>query len=160
MVIFFVQLPISNVANLVTLERGSCTKRYWSYFLCSYLSPTWPSWLRWREVAAQKIWPVPEAVVTVLCTPDDGCGWHPKHVEWTYRIINTLLCVKSPWQIINIHFSIILPSTPRFSKCSYTTFSHRNPVCISSVLIRATCPAQLIHLDLVTRIIFGEKYRS
>ena len=24
---------------------------------------------------------VPEAVVTVFCTPDDGCGWHPKHVE-------------------------------------------------------------------------------
>ena len=24
---------------------------------------------------------VPEAVVTVLCTPDDGCGLHPKHVE-------------------------------------------------------------------------------
>ena len=47
----------------------------------------------WREAAAQKIWPVPEAVVTVLCTPDDGCGWHPKHVEWTCRIINILLCV-------------------------------------------------------------------
>ena len=29
---------------------------------------------RWREVAAQKILPVPEGVVTVLCTPDDGCG--------------------------------------------------------------------------------------
>jgi len=31
---------------------------------------------------------VPEAVVTVLCTPNDGCGWHPKHVEWTCRIID------------------------------------------------------------------------
>jgi len=29
------------------------------------------AWPRWKEVAA----PVPEAVVTVLCTPDDGCGW-------------------------------------------------------------------------------------
>ena len=38
---------------------------------------------------------VPEAVFTVLCTPDDGCGWHTKHVEWTYRIINRLLCVAS-----------------------------------------------------------------
>ena len=38
------------------------------------------------------VWPVPEAVVTVLWTPDDGCGWHPKHVEWTCRIINRLLC--------------------------------------------------------------------
>jgi len=62
------------------------------------------AWPRWREVAAQKIWPVPEAVVTDLCTPDDGCGWHPKHVEWTCRIINTLLCVSSRRTIINIVF--------------------------------------------------------
>ena len=32
------------------------------------------AWPHWREVAAQKMWPAPEAVVTVLCTPDDGCG--------------------------------------------------------------------------------------
>ena len=38
-------------------------------------------WARWKEVAAQKILPVPEAVVTVLCTPDGGCGSNPKHVE-------------------------------------------------------------------------------
>jgi len=40
--------------------------RYWSYFLCSYLPPTWPSWPCWREVAAQKIWSVPEAVGTAV----------------------------------------------------------------------------------------------
>jgi len=57
---------------------------------------------RWREVAAQKIWPVPEAVVTVLCKSDDGCGWHPKHVERTYRVINRLRCVASRWTIIDI----------------------------------------------------------
>ena len=28
------------------------------------------AWQHWREVTG----PVPEAVVTVLCTPDDGCG--------------------------------------------------------------------------------------
>jgi len=43
---------------------------------------------------------VPEAVVTVLCTPDDGCGWRPKQVEWTCRIINRLLCVASRWTVI------------------------------------------------------------
>ena len=32
------------------------------------------AWLRYREVAAQKVRPVQEAVVTVLYTPDDGCG--------------------------------------------------------------------------------------
>ena len=28
---------------------------------------------RWNDVAAPMIRPVPEAAVTVLCTPDDGC---------------------------------------------------------------------------------------
>ena len=45
---------------------------------------------------------VPEAVVTVLCTPDDGCGWHPKHVEWTCRKIRRKLCVLSRWTVINV----------------------------------------------------------
>ena len=58
--------------------------------------------LEWKEVASQKKWPVPEAVVTVLCTPDAGCGWHPKHVEWTCRKINRLLRVASLWTVINI----------------------------------------------------------
>jgi len=35
-----------------------------------------------------KVLPVPEALVTVLCTPDDGYGWHPKHIEWTCRKID------------------------------------------------------------------------
>jgi len=74
--------------------------RYWSYFLCHYLHPTWPSWPRWMEVAASCT--VPEAVGTVLRTPDDGYGWHPKHVEWTCSIIIRLLCVASRWTIINI----------------------------------------------------------
>ena len=30
-----------------------------------------------------------------------GCDWHPKHVEWTFRTINRLLCVASCWTIIN-----------------------------------------------------------
>jgi len=68
----------------------------------SYLPPSWSIWPRWREVAAKKVWPVPEAVVTVLCTRDDGCGWHLKHVKWTCRIINRLLCVAPRWTIINI----------------------------------------------------------
>jgi len=45
---------------------------------------------------------VHKTVTTVLFTPDDGCGWHPKHVEWTCRIINRLFCVASHWTIINI----------------------------------------------------------
>ena len=62
-------------------------------------TPTWPS------LATLEGIPVTEAVVTVLCTPGDGCGWHPKHVEWTCRIIKRLLCVASRWSIIDIDVS-------------------------------------------------------
>ena len=37
---------------------------------------------RCRKVFAQILWPVPEAALTVLCSPDDACDRPPKHVEW------------------------------------------------------------------------------
>ena len=30
---------------------------------------------------SRKVVAVPEAAVTVLCTPDDGCDGHPKYIE-------------------------------------------------------------------------------
>ena len=60
---------------------------------------------------AQKIWPVPEAVVIALCTPDDGCGLHSKHVEWTCRIINRLFVLHLVGQLLiynNNHYLMII----------------------------------------------------
>jgi len=91
--------PSSGVYKTVTTASGT------GHIFCAATSLQCvqvPTWQRWREVAAQKIWPAPEAVVTVLCTPDDGCGCHPKHVEWTCRIIKRLLCVASRWTIIDV----------------------------------------------------------
>jgi len=85
--------PSSGVHKTVTTASG--TGRI---FLCSYLPSTWPSWATLGGGSCT----VPEAVVRVLCPPDDGCGWHPKHVEWTCRTINRLLYVSSRWTIINI----------------------------------------------------------
>jgi hypothetical protein len=39
-------------------------------------------------------------------------------------------------------------------------FPHQNPVYTSSLPIHATCPIQLILLDLITWILFGEQYKS
>jgi len=52
-------------------------------FFMHYLPATWPSpsLATLQGGSCIKIRPVSEAVVTVLCTPDDGCVRHPKHVE-------------------------------------------------------------------------------
>ena len=35
---------------------------------------------QWGKVFALTLWPVPEAAVTILCTPDEGWDRHPKYV--------------------------------------------------------------------------------
>jgi len=95
---------VSTTPIITSTQNCNYSLRYWSYFLCSYLSPTW-SGLATLEGGSCT---VPETVVTVLCTPDDGYGWHPKHVEWNCRIINRLLCVASRWTIMNIFLVISL----------------------------------------------------
>ena len=72
--------PSSAVHKTVTTASG--TGHIFCAATCIQRGQAWPCW---REVAA-----VPEVAVTVLCIPDDGCGWHPKHVEWIYLNINQL----------------------------------------------------------------------
>ena len=57
---------------------------------------------RWRKVVA-----VPEAAVTVLCTPDDGCDGHPKHVESDFAVNKYLHTVASCW-ILLIYSNVAL----------------------------------------------------
>jgi hypothetical protein len=60
-----------------------------------------------------------------------------------------------------IPFSIILPSTPRsfrlFFPWRFSTETLCSPFLYS---IRATCPAFLIFLGLISRTVFGEEYRA
>ena len=50
-----------------------------------------------------------------------------------------------PIPLLKIHFNIVLPLTPRFSKRSLSLrFPHENPVCIFLSPTCATCPSHLL----------------
>ena len=62
---------------------------------------------------------------------------------------------------LKIHLNIILPSKPGSSKWSLSLrFPHQTLYKSLLSPIRTTCPAQPILLDLITRTILGEQYRS
>ena len=55
-----------------------------------------------RQVAVT-VWQIPDALNTVICAPDDGWRYHPKHVE-QFPDINKLCKVASCWIYIGTCF--------------------------------------------------------
>jgi len=62
---------------------------------------------------------------------------------------------------LKIHLTVILPFAPGSSQWSFSLrFPHQNPVYTSPLTNTCYMPARLILLVLITRIIFGEEYKS
>jgi len=67
----------------------------------------------------------------------------------------------TPTHFLHTYFNIILSSTLRSSQSSLPLkFPQQNPKCTSPAPVHATCPAYLVLLGLIIRMIFGNKYGS
>ena len=82
--------PSSGVHKTVTAASGTGHSIWAATFL--QRGHIWP---RWRKVVA-----VPEAAVTLLCTPDDGGDGHPKYVESDFALNKYLHTVVSCWILL------------------------------------------------------------
>jgi hypothetical protein len=74
------------------------------------------------------VWQIPNAVDSVVCAPDDGWRYHPKHVE-NFPDINKLCNVASCW----IYIKIFLPCTAPLTLKERVPFKFRGLFGISFV---------------------------
>jgi hypothetical protein len=90
---------------LPPIIRSECNCIYSIWYLSHrycYLPLSWKSWNRFERAVggvgqiAVTVWQIPDAVYTVVCTPDDGWKYHPKHVK-LFPHINKLCNFASSW---------------------------------------------------------------
>jgi hypothetical protein len=114
--------------------------RYW------YLRLSWKSWNRFEcAVGGVRVWQIPDAVDTVVCAPDDGWKYYPKHVE-KFPDINKLCNVASCWIYIGIHLGahpILHISRIRVNRLSLFLPIAQQPLVLHGLIIEVSWP----HLD-------------
>jgi len=74
--------------------------------------------LQWQ--VAVMVWQIPDALDTVICAPDDGWWYHPKHVE-QFPDKNKLCNIESCWTYIRIFLQCTDPWTLNFPTVNHYT---------------------------------------
>jgi hypothetical protein len=106
----------------------------------STLKPV-PTLPRQRQIAVTMLWQIPDAVVTVVCAPDDGWKYHPKHVEqfpdinklcnfascWMYKYIGILLGAHPILHISRIKVQQRTDNIPHQHSCLQLSLWHWIP---------------------------------
>ena len=86
------------------------------------------------------------------------CGLFPSGFSTKTLYALILSSIHATYYFLKVHFSIILPSTPRPSMRSLSLrFFHKNRVCTYPLLHTCYIPVYLILHDLIARIIFYEE---
>ena len=94
---------VSTTRIIGSTQNCNCSLRYWSYFLCSYLLPTWPSLATLEGGSCTKN--MKNTGGSSYSFVYSGVVYTRNIEEWTCRIINRQLCVAPRWTVINIVLS-------------------------------------------------------
>ena len=104
-----------HVSGCIFTHHQEHTQLYLQYLvLVKHLPLPWMSWI-WKPApthpqerqVAVTVWQVPDSINTVVCAPDDGWWYHPKHVERISEI-NKLCKVTSFWKYVKNNFEDII----------------------------------------------------
>jgi len=107
---------LSTTHIIRSTQNCNYSLRYWSYFLCSYLSPTWPE--------------VHKTVNTALGTGHIFCNYLPPTWPEVHKTVTTALGIG------HIFCSYLPPTWPEVHKTVTTTYGTGHIFCAATSLQR------------------------
>jgi hypothetical protein len=86
------------------------------------------------RLVAVMVWQVPDPVDTVVCAPDDGWKYHPKHIE-PFPGVNKLCNVASCWIYIRMYLRCTNPWTLNNLSVTYVFLFHCTSLDLQQIIL-------------------------